>query len=54
MSSLSLKRIFVVGLFFVLLPLPVLADSPQSEAPQGIRIEFVAGTHLRMKTSLVT
>ncbi len=49
MLSLSLKRVFVVALFFVLLPLPVSADSPQSEPPQGIRIEFVAGSHLRIE-----
>src|SRR5256885_13798802 len=49
MLSLSLKRVFLGALFFVLLPLPVSADSLQSEPLQGIRIEFVSGSHLRIE-----
>jgi len=54
MWSLSLKCAFVAALLLGLLTLPVSADSLQSEPPQGIRIEFVGGSHLRIETSLVT
>lgn len=47
MFSLSLKRVLAAVLYFALLQ-PVLAQTP-GEAPHGIRIEFVAGNHLRIE-----
>jgi VWFA-related protein len=49
MFSLSSRRLFGVVLGFVLLPLSVSAETLQSEAPQGVRIEFVGGSHLRIE-----
>lgn len=49
MFSLPLKRVFAVALYFALLPLSLSAETPQTETPQGIRIEFVTGSHLRIE-----
>lgn len=49
MFSLSSKRVLAVLLYFALLPLSVSAQALQGETPQGIRIEFVAGSHLRIE-----
>ncbi|MEP6743155.1 MAG: VWA domain-containing protein [bacterium] len=49
MISLSLKRVFVVALCLACFPLSIAAETPQSDTPQGIRIEFVAGSHLRIE-----
>ena len=32
-----------------LLPLPLRAETPQDNAPEGLRIEFVSGSHLRIE-----
>ncbi len=48
MFSLSLKRVLAVLLYFALVH-SVLAQTLPAEAPQGIRIEFVAGNHLRIE-----
>ena len=48
MFSLSLKRILTVVLYFAWLPC-VTPQTLPAEAPQGIRIEFVAGNHLRVE-----
>jgi VWFA-related protein len=45
----SLKRVFIVALYFALLPLSVSAQALQSEPPQGVRIEFVTGSHVRIE-----
>jgi VWFA-related protein len=49
MFSLSLKRVFAVVLSCMLLPLSLSAGAPQVDAPQGIRIEFAADSHLRIE-----
>jgi len=49
MFSFSLQRVIVVILFFGLLSLPVSAGEQQSEPVEGIRIEFVSGSHLRIE-----
>lgn len=49
MLSLPSKRVFALVLAFVLIPLSLSAAPPQSETPQGIRIEFVSGSHLRIE-----
>jgi VWFA-related protein len=48
MFSLPSKRVFALVLCFVSLPL-CLSGAPQQEASQGIRIEFVSGSHLRIE-----
>jgi VWFA-related protein len=48
MLYLSLRRAFIF-LCFTLLPFSVLAGSPQTEPPQGIRIELAAGSHVRIE-----
>ncbi|MEP6717914.1 MAG: VWA domain-containing protein [bacterium] len=53
MFSLSLKRVLAVVLYFALLP-SISAQTPPAEAPQGIRIEFVAGNHLRIENQFGT
>jgi VWFA-related protein len=49
MFSLSLQRVFIAALYFGLLLSPVSAVMQQSESPEGIRIEFVSGSHLRIE-----
>lgn len=49
MFSLPPKSVFALVLCFALLPLSVSAGALQSETSQGIRIEFVAGSHLRIE-----
>lgn len=49
MFSLSLQRVFIAALYFGLLLSPVSASTQQSESPEGIRIEFVSGSHLRIE-----
>lgn len=48
MFSWPPKSVFALVLCFALMPL-TLAAAAQSETPQGIRIEFIAGTHLRVE-----
>ncbi len=48
MFSLSLKRSFVAVLFLAWFPLAISKATPQSDPLQGIRIEFVAGSHVRI------
>jgi VWFA-related protein len=49
MFSLSLRRVFALVLTCTLLPLSVSAGAPQADAPEGLRIEFVTGSHLRIE-----
>jgi VWFA-related protein len=49
MFSQPPKRVFALVLCFALVPLTLAAAALQSETPQGIRIEFVTGTHLRVE-----
>ena len=49
MFSLSLKRVFPVVTACMLLLLPLRAGVPQDNAPDGLRIEFVSGSHLRIE-----
>lgn len=47
------KRVFVLVLCFALIPLSLAAAQSEtaapSETPQGIRIEFISGSHLRIE-----
>lgn len=49
MFSLPPKRVFALVLAFASIPLCLSAAPPQTDMPQGIRIEFVSGSHLRIE-----